>query len=83
MKIGIIGLPSSGKSTLFQTINKAYVKDTEDKKNGNNQSVIRVPDQRLSRLIELFSPKKENFAVIEFAEIDELQNGDSVSVRHS
>lgn len=81
MKIGIIGLPSSGKSTLFQTINKAYVKDTEDRKNGNNQSVIRVPDQRLSRLIELFSPKKENFAVIEFAEIDELQNGDSGSVK--
>ncbi|MBU1298891.1 MAG: hypothetical protein KJ963_01140 [Bacteroidetes bacterium] len=62
---------------------KCTKKDTEDKKNGNNQAVIRVPDQRLSKLIELFNQKKENFSVIEFAEIDELQNGDSVSVRHS
>ncbi len=81
MKIGIIGLPSSGKSTLFQTISKAYVKESDVKKNAGNQTVVKVPDERLTKLIDMFKPKKDNYAVIEFAEISDLQIGDSGSVK--
>jgi hypothetical protein len=81
MKIGIIGLPSSGKSTLFQTISKAYIKESNIKKNNSNQTVVKVPDDRLTSLIDIFKPKKENYAVIDFVEISDLQNGDSGSVK--
>jgi ribosome-binding ATPase len=81
MKIGIIGLPSSGKSTLFQTISKAYTKESDVKKNTANQTVVKVPDERLTKLIDLFKPKKENHAVIEFVEISDLQSGESSSVK--
>ncbi|MDI6804231.1 MAG: redox-regulated ATPase YchF [Bacteroidota bacterium] len=81
MKIGIIGLPSSGKSTLFQTISKAYIKESDIKKNAGNQTIVKVPDERLTSLIDFFKPKKENYAVIEFAEISDLQNGESGSVK--
>ncbi len=81
MKIGIIGLPSSGKSTLFQTISKAYIKESDIRKNTGTQTVVKVPDERLTNLIELFKPKKENYAVIEFVEISELQSGESGSVK--
>jgi ribosome-binding ATPase YchF (GTP1/OBG family) len=81
MKIGIIGLPTSGKSTLFQTISKAYIKESDVKKNVGNQTVVKVPDERLTKLIDMFKPKKENYAVIEFVEISDLQIGDSGSVK--
>ena len=81
MKIGIVGLPTSGKSTLFQTISKAYIKESDVKKNVGNQTVVKVPDERLTKLIDMFKPKKENYAVIEFVEISDLQIGDSGSVK--
>lgn len=46
MQIGIVGLPYSGKTTLFQTITKTLLDPTELTKSETHQAVIKVPDKR-------------------------------------
>lgn len=71
MKIGIVGLPNVGKSTLFQTLTKKQV----DISNypfctiEPNVGVVAVPDQRLLKIAELIKPEKITPAVIEFIDI--------------
>ena len=70
MKLGIVGLPNVGKSTLFNAITNAgaesanYPFCTIDP----NVGMVAVPDARLSRLSEMYNPKKTTPAVIEFVE---------------
>ena len=79
MKLGIVGLPNVGKSTLFNAITNASAESanypfcTIDP----NVGVVTVPDERLDFLAELYSPKKYTPAVIEFVDIAGLVRGAS------
>jgi GTP-binding protein YchF len=81
MQIGIVGLPYTGKSTLFQTITKTLLDPNELSKSEAHQAVIRVPDTRLEMLTEMFNPKKKVNATIEVVDVVGLQKGDSGSTQ--
>ena len=79
MKLGIVGLPNVGKSTLFNAITNAgvpadnYAFCTIDP----NVGVVSVPDERLDWLSDFYNPKKTTPAVIEFVDIAGLVKGAS------
>ena len=79
MKLGIVGLPNVGKSTLFNAITNAgaesanYPFCTIDP----NVGVVAVPDSRLEWLSDFYKPKKTTPAVIEFVDIAGLVKGAS------
>lgn len=81
MQIGIVGLPFTGKSTLFQTITKTHFDPSELAKSESHQAVVKVPDARLDKLTEMFVPKKKVNATIEFVDVVGLQKGDSGSTQ--
>lgn len=81
MQIGIVGLPYSGKSTLFQTITRTLLDPGEISKSDVHQAVIKVPDSRLDKLTEMFNPKKKVNATIEVVDVVGLQKGDSGSTQ--
>jgi len=68
MKIGIIGLPQSGKTTIF---NAAAGKSEAvgDYSKASHRAVIKVPDHRLDRLSELVQPRKTTHAEIDYLDI--------------
>ena len=79
MKLGIVGLPNVGKSTLFNSLTKAgaesanYPFCTIDP----NVGIVAVPDERIEKLGELYNTKKVTPAVIEFVDIAGLVKGAS------
>ena len=81
MQIGIVGLPFTGKSTLFQTITKTLLDPNELSKSEAHQAMIKVPDARLDKLTEMFVPKKKVNATIEVVDVVGLQKGDSGSTQ--
>ncbi|MBI3194107.1 MAG: redox-regulated ATPase YchF, partial [Ignavibacteriae bacterium] len=81
MQIGIVGLPYSGKSTLFQTITKTHLDASSLAKSETHHAVIKVPDARLEKLSEIFQPKSKVLAAIEFVDVVGLQKGESGSTQ--
>ena len=79
MKIGIVGLPNVGKSTMFNSITNAgaecanYPFCTIEP----NVGVVPVPDERLDVLTKMYNPEKTTHAVIEFVDIAGLVKGAS------
>src|SRR6266849_3098086 len=77
LTIGIIGLPQSGKTTLFNALTKAgapisgYATSTVQA----NMAVVQVPDPRLEPLAEIFHPKKVTYATVEFVDVAGIGQG--------
>ena len=70
MKTGIIGLPQVGKTSLFKILTKAKL--TEHGYSNPREAhigVARVPDERLDKLSELYSPKKTTYASVEYVDV--------------
>lgn len=79
MKLGIVGLPNVGKSTMFNSITKAgaecanYPFCTIEP----NVGIVAVPDERLTELAKMYNPQKVTNAIIEFVDIAGLVKGAS------
>ena len=79
MKLGIVGLPNVGKSTLFNAITKAGAESANYPfcTIEPNVGVVDVPDHRIDRLAQMYNPKKVTRAYIEFVDIAGLVKGAS------
>ena len=79
MKLGIVGLPNVGKSTLFNSLTKAGAESANYPfcTIEPNVGVVTVPDERLTKLDEMYHSKKVTPAVIEFVDIAGLVKGAS------
>jgi len=74
MQVGIVGLPVSGKTILFETLTGQYV--SESHRTGKleiHRAIVKVPDYRLDQLTSIFSPKKKVPATIEYIEIGGIE----------
>jgi GTP-binding protein YchF len=71
MKIGLVGFPGSGKSTVFNALTglSAETGYGAARPGTKNLGVVRVPDSRLDRLAELYNPKKTTYAEVTFCDI--------------
>lgn len=71
MNIGLAGLPMSGKTTVFNTATRlsAQVRDYLSQSDEVNTGIIKVPDSRIDKLVEMFKPRRTVYATVEFTDI--------------
>ena len=69
MKVGIIGFARSGKTTIFNSLTGAHAAVGTFGSRESNIAVIKVPDPRVDKLSEIFSPKKKTYAEVQFVDI--------------
>jgi len=72
MQTGIIGLPLTGKTSLFRILTRVHV-DAHAAPSQMHVGIARVPDVRVTKLAEVFKPKKVTYATIEYVDIGGLQ----------
>src|ERR671932_1758520 len=75
MEIGIGGLPGSGKTTLFNALAHQHAQVGGYAGNEPNLAVVKVPDERLDRLSELFQPRKHTPAEVRFIDVAGVARG--------
>ncbi|MCR4439544.1 MAG: redox-regulated ATPase YchF [bacterium] len=77
MRIGIVGLPLSGKTTLFNALTRGHVKVDSflGAKEEAHVGVVKVPDPRLDFLAQLFQPKKVTATTVEYVDVAGLEKG--------
>jgi hypothetical protein len=80
MRIGIVGLPFSGKTTLFQSITNLHLDDSTLRKE-TNQAIVKVPDKRLEILSSMFSPLKKTYATIDLIDLVSPHQKDDSTVQ--
>src|SRR5262249_42746679 len=78
MKIGLIGLPKSGKTSLFNLLTGASVATSSfgTARGEMHTGIARVPDERVDRLSALFKPKKTTFATFEVVDLAGIAKGE-------
>jgi len=78
MKIGLVGLPKSGKTTLFNLLTGASVATSryDAGRSELHTGVARVPDPRVDRLSTLFRPKKTTYATFEVVDLAGIEKGE-------
>ncbi|HEY7474679.1 MAG TPA: DUF933 domain-containing protein [Vicinamibacterales bacterium] len=69
LRAGLVGLPTSGKTTLFQLLTSVHAAPKIHGKGEAHVGIARVPDDRLDRLTALFRPEKRVPATVEFADV--------------
>ena len=79
MQIGIVGLPTSGKTTLFNALTGAHAETSVSGygRRDPNRGVVHVPDARLDALRDMYSPKKVTQASIDLTDVAGLSKGSS------
>lgn len=76
MKLGIIGLPQSGKTTIFNALTRGNTPTTASAGRIDiNTAVVDVPDPRLEKLSDMFSQKKTIYAKVTYVDIAGLEGG--------
>jgi hypothetical protein len=76
MKLGIIGLPQSGKTTVFNALTRGHAPTTASAGRIEiHQAVVDVPDPRVDKLSAMFKPKKTIYAKVTYADIAGLETG--------
>src|SRR2546430_15649476 len=77
MKAGIIGLPSVGKTTIFNVLmqGKAAAGTGAGRKLEPNVGIVKVPDARLDFLSSKFNPEKTTPAIVEFVDVQGMVRG--------
>ena len=80
MKLGIIGLPQSGKTTIFNAITRGNAPTTASAGRIEvHQSVVDVPDPRVDLLSKMFNPRKTIYSKVAYADIAGLDSGSAKS----
>ncbi len=76
MQIGLVGLPFSGKTTLFQTLTESSVDEASQGKKDANLAIVKVPDARLNKLTYIYKPKKQVNGTIEIYDLAGVAKSD-------
>jgi GTP-binding protein YchF len=71
MKVGLTGFPGTGKTTVFNALTGLQAQDS----GGVNLGVIKVPDARVDKLAEIWSPKKTTYAEVTFVDFPPARTG--------
>jgi GTP-binding protein YchF len=80
MKLGIIGLPQSGKTTIFNALTRGNAPTTASAGRFEvHTAVVEVPDPRVTKLSEMFNPRKTIYAKVTYADIAGLESGSAKS----
>ncbi len=69
MRLGIIGLPQAGKTTIFNALTRGDQPTTVSGRMEVHTAVVDVPDTRVDRLSEMYKPKKTTYAKVTYADI--------------